>query len=253
METLRGRTFLDGADLEQIARCPHSFNYLSRISRARHCKRCEAFGNCGKFVLQRNFKGGNLPSLAGITKYFEGELAMQYGERPEAEVTARDQVMLNELLRWGKGIAEDINEVNITAETHFGGLSIRDNIDAVVCDMGVFSVVQFICDRPHQEHIMNYRALHASLWLRDTYDVETNNLMFVKMSPDGIQIHRHTVETEKNILRESIEHILSGVEVDGSSDEEKDRNLLALPVIFGEHCWRCMACFPEGASNEPIH
>lgn len=252
MEKVRGRTFLDGLDLEQIARCPHSFNYLDRIARARHCKRCAAFRNSGKFVLQRNFKGGNLPSLAGITKYFESELATQYGHLPEA-VASRDQMMLNDLLHWGRGVAEDINEVNIIAETHFGELSIRDTIDAVVCDMGVFSVVQFICDKPHHEHIMNYRALHASHWLQEAYDVPVNNLMFVKMSTDGVQIHRHTVETPKNILRESIEHILSRVQVDGSSDEETERNLLALPVIFGEHCWQCMACFPEGVTYESIH
>lgn len=249
MEVVRGRTFLTGMDLEQIARCPRSFSFLERISRARHCKRCEAFRSAGKFVLQRNFKGGNLPSLDGITKYFQGELAVLHSQPEHTVMRPRDQVLLNELLHWGKGVSKLINEVNVVAETHFGTISIRDQIDAIVCESDVFSVVQFVCDLTHAENIMNYRALHASLWLRDTYGVGHSNLMFVKMTTDGVQVHRSTLDAPKNILRESMEHILSGVSVAGTAQEERDKNLLALPAVFGEHCWNCMACFPEGVDS----
>lgn len=238
--------FLDASELEQIARCPYSINHLETINKSRECLRCKAFSETGRFVLQRNFRGGHLPTPYGINCHFQ-KISKQLGI-PQESVSSRDRMLLHDLLIWGKGISDNINMIGQAAETHFGLVTIKDIIDAVIYDIDNFAIVQFVCDKPHNERIMNYRALHASLWLRENYGVNINSLMLVKMSEEGVKVHRYPIETSVYLLRSSIEHILSNIQI-ADNDENKYNKLNNLPVIFGEHCWHCMACFNKNGDS----
>lgn len=243
MEKVRGRIHITANDLEQVARCPHSINFLSRVRHSRYCPRCYIFSETARFVMQRNFRGGKLPSSDGIIKHYN-KLASKLG-LPEAD--SKDKVMLHDLLIWGKGIADQINMVGVAAESHFGNITITDIIDAIIYDMDKYTIVQVVCDQPHQERIMHYKTFHASLWLRKTYQVEENNIMLVKMTGEGVQLHRFPIEIPENILQDSIEHILSVVDTGVFTEKSDNIELLNLPTIYGEHCWHCQACFPGGA------
>lgn len=245
MHPVKGRIFLDSLELEQISRCPHSINYLPRILANKHCSRCQAFSETGRFILQRNFKGGNLPSVEGVTKHFAKILESL---NLNQHITNKEKVMLADLLVWGKGIADNINMISIASETHLGLYTIGDIIDAVIYDLDTFTIVQFVCDLPHPERVMNYKAIHNSLWLRHNYNIDKNGLMFVKMHDEGLQIHRSEIDVSSSILQNSLEYILSNIDAGNIPWEEKENKWLKLPRVFGEHCWNCMACF--GRNNE---
>lgn len=240
MKTLKERIHFTSLELEQIARCPHSINYIDRINASKACKRCEAFSEIGRFILQRNFRGGNLPTQKGVENAFSRFCKkINY----DHQITAYDKVMLHDLLVWGKGISDQINLVSADIVSHFGLYTVEDTIDAIIDDMDVFTIVQIICNEPHHERVMNYRALHASYWLRNNYNIEKNNLMMVKMTQEGVRVHRYNIPLSTELIKSSILHILSGV--DGITPEliKDEEAIIDLPVSFGEHCWKCMACW----------
>lgn len=245
MKRVDGRIFLAARELEQVARCPHSINYLDRINVVAGCKRCRALSALGRLLLRRAFRGCQQPTPAALL----GELVKIYAEMGEPyQASAKDALLANDLMTWCRGVREQISLVDIPAETHHGLFTVTNRIDAVLYDVDEFAVVQFLCDKPHPsrchaEQVMNYRALHARLWTREKYEIDGSNLLVVRPSDHGVRLERFDQDIPTPVLRRSIEHILSNVCAPDRDGDAFAAKLAALPAIYGDHCWSCMACF----------
>lgn len=240
MKLIKNRVYLSGEELEQIARCSHSMNFLDRILPNKICSRCSALSDTGKFLLQKYFKQTNSRHNETVKKYFEKSAQ----EHNIFKVNPEDIIALNELNVWVKGVADSISIANFNIEEHFGLFTITDNID-VIDDMGTFTIIKIICNETHQEKIMNYQIMMNSLWLRKNYNIDKNNIMFVKPTHEGAIKQRFEINLSTNILQDSITHILSEFGSKIQEYQQDTETIIDLPVRFGHYCHYCMACFDK--------
>lgn len=235
MKLIKNRVYLSVEELEQIARCSFSVNFLDRILPNKICPRCSALSDTGKFLLQKYFKQTNLPRPDTIKKYFEKAAA----NHNISKINSDDLVALNDLHIWVKGVSDNISIANFDIEQHFGLFTITDNID-IIDDMGHFSIVKIVCNETHHEKVMNYQIMMNSLWLRENYKINKNNVIFINPMSKP---QRFEINVPTNILQSSITHILSELEAKVPEYQQDTSNIIDLPVRFGHYCHYCMACF----------
>ena len=238
-----GRFLITGQDLESLARCSLSMNYLSRIQANLNCRDCVGLGAAGRYMLQRSFRGTRVPTPEFLTKTYSQ--AIDPTGAGWATRYAYDQrAVLDHLRDWGKGVWEKIDSVNVAAETHHGLYTIHQLIDVILKVDGRYVMGQFSCNAKHAEQILHYRTLHASLWLREAYDVETNDVMIIRLTPHGPEFNTRTLGLSTKILRNAITSILSKVDTGApKTAAEHEQALAALPPNPGEHCHACLGCF----------
>jgi hypothetical protein len=195
-------------------------------------------------MLQRSFKGTRLPTLDFLTKIY----AQAIGGSPDqiwATRYAQDQkAVLDHLRDWGKGVWEKIDSVNVAAESHHGLFTIHQLVDVVLKVEGRYVIGQFSCDSRHAEQVLHYRTLHASLWLREAYDVDYNDVMVIRLTQHGPEFNLQPLGLDTKILRNAIHSILSRVSTGApKTTQEHDEALALLSPNPGEHCHACLSCF----------
>lgn len=242
----QGRFLLTAGDLEQIARCPKSIKYLNRVRLNQSCKACLGLGAAGRYMLQRSFRGTRLPTLDFLTKVYAQAVGWT-SETPWVIRLAQEQrPILDHLRDWGKGVWEKIDAVNVAAETHYGLYTVQQLIDVILKVDNSYVLGQFSCGAPHSEQIYHYRTLHASLWMRETYGIETNDVMIIRLTPHGPEFNTQRMGLSTLILRQSIETILSRVHTGSPKTvEEHEAALSLLPPNPGDHCFSCLGCFDD--------
>jgi hypothetical protein len=219
-------------------------NFLPRIRANNACKSCIGLAAAGRYMLQRSFRGTRLPTLEFLVKTY----AQAIGGVPEqswATMYAREQMaVLKHLQIWGKGVWEDIDSVNVAAETHHGLFTIHQLIDVILISNDSYILGQFSCDSSHPEQVLNYKTLHASLWMREKYGIETNDIEIIRLTPHGVERHPQSLGLSTNIIHKSISSILSTVDLGVfKTSEDRDRAVSLLPPNPGEHCHVCLGCF----------
>ena len=241
-----GRILISASDLEHVSRCPQAMNYLPRIRANISCKSCIGLAAAGRYMLQRSFRGTRLPTLEFLVKTYAQSIG-GVPEQPWATRYAKEQkAALDHLRDWGKGVWEKIDAVNIAAETHHGLFTIHQLIDVILIDKSndTYILGQFSCDSNHPEQVLNYKTLHASLWMRDHYGIETNDVMVIRLTPHGPEFNIQSLGLSTNILRKSISSILSTVDLGiFKTSEDRDKAVSLLPPNPGEHCHVCLGCF----------
>jgi hypothetical protein len=240
----QGRFLISAANLEAIARCPLSVNYLSRIQSHTTCQFCIGLKAATTYLLQRSFRGTHLPTTKRLQEIFARSLVLM-GDRPWAESIAGTQTAILDHMRdWGLGVWEKIDGVNIEAETHHGAFTIHQLIDAVLKFEDNYILTRFICESQHKEQFLTYQTIHGSLWLREAYGIETNKVMIIQLTPWGPRFNPQTLELSTKILRNSIDNILSTIEIrDAKTPEEHENKLACLPANPGPLCYDCGGCF----------
>jgi len=239
-----GRFLLSAQDLEHVARCPRSINYLGRIRSSLACKQCSGLGAAGRYMLQRSFRGTRLPTLEFLTKIYAQAIAGGEADIWASQYAHNQKAVLDHLRDWGKGVWEKIDAVNVAAETHHGLFTIQQLVDVVLKVDGRYVIGQFSCDSKHAEQVLHYRTLHASLWLREAYDVDSNDVMIIRLTPHGPEFNQQPLSLDTKILRSAIQSILLRVNTGApKTTEEHDEALALLPPNPGSHCHECMACF----------
>jgi hypothetical protein len=202
-----------------------------------------------KFILQRHFKGKNLPSHDTIIKtYMRTLLRYEMDDELVKSIAANDSRLIAELNEWIGAVAGSISIIDYPSELHFGHYTIRDTVDAVLYHDGQYHLLEFICgDDRHIERVMSYRTLFNSIWLRHNFSVGVNGFTAITLDRiRGVRTTSFDINISENILRKSIEHILSAVDLGNPATEEEQRAAIStLPAVFGPHCWACMACFDE--------
>ena len=246
-----GRFLLSAQDLEHVARCSRSMNYLNRIRANLLCKQCVGLAAAGRYMLQRSFRGTRLPTLDFLTKIYAQAIGGTQEQIWAIRHAQEQRGVLDHLRDWGKGVWEKIDAVNVSAETHHGLFTIQQIIDVILKVNGRYIVGQFSCDAKHAEQILHYKTLHASLWLREAYDVENNDVMMIRLTPHGPEFNTQPLGLDTKILRNAIHSILSKVDTGSpKSALEHEQALAALPPNPGEACHSCMGCFYSNAYNE---
>lgn len=240
------RRVLNARDLDFVARCPHALNYLDRLRANSNCTRCYHLARVGHYILQRNFRGRNLPSLATVQKTYK-KFMTPHGPEIAEVMAMQDELLLQSLMDWGKEVADHISLIDADAEIHLGSYTVVSDIDAVLYMDEAFHLVKFICDSDfHQEEVLSYKTLFDSMWLRKNFGVSSNNIMIVQLSDGDLYPSSFKVGLSENLLQNTISHILSNIDLGRPANaEELDSKLESLPRIFGSHCWPCRACFKE--------
>lgn len=241
MKLIKNRAFITANELEQISRCYLSINFLDRILANKICPRCSALSDTGRFLLQKHFKKTNLPQRKTIENKFR-DAAERYNIH---KVKAEDLVALNDLNEWVKGAADKISLANFNIDLHFGLFTVTDTID-IIDDMGTFTIIKINCAQDHHdEKLMNYQIFMNSLWIRQNYNVENNNVMFITPTHEGVKKERFPINLPTHILQDSITHILSKFESKLQGYQQDTDKLIEMPARFGHYCHFCKACFPE--------
>lgn len=219
-------------------------NYLPRIRANNSCISCIGLAAAGRYMLQRSFRGTRLPTLEFLAKTYAQSIS-GVPEKDWATLYAKEQkAALDHLRDWGKGVWEKIDSVNVAAETHHGLFTIHQLIDVILKVNDTYILGQFSCDSSHPEQILNYRTLHASLWMRDAFKIDTNDVMVIRLTPHGPEFNTQSLGLSTKILRESISSILSTVDIGAfKTPEDRDYTMLLLPTNPGEHCHVCLGCF----------
>lgn len=244
MEIIKNRLYISGNELDYLGRCPRSVCHLADINEAITCKRCEAFSQILKFMLQKTMNGQNKPSIKIIERQF---IKIAKKIKYKTDISTKDKVILFDLLSWCIGNADNINTIGPLPEIHFGLITVQDHIDAIIDDFNnSFTLLKIICDKQHNDHLLHYSTLFKSLWLREEYNLSTNYILIIKPTDEGIKLERQHFSLPTPVIKNSINYILSPIShILQSRNTDNPKSFNTLEPIFGDYCWNCLGCFPK--------
>lgn len=221
---MKERLHLQAADLDILAKCPLAVNFLEHIRKEKLCTACLGMKETAKFYMQKCFKGGNLPTEKSIRKRFTMYNTL-------SETSSQNMVStIQKLERYSKSI----NSIGLGYQLHLGRVTIEDKIDTVLYLDKVYTMVLYECNNVLKCHYpFSYKVLAGSIWLRESYDVEINNVLIVDLI-GGANLYSINLNTE--FIKDSIMSIISKIDVE---------NKIWLSPVFGQHCWQCMGCVKD--------
>ena len=236
MRRVKNRIHITAGELDQIAKCPGSFNNLENIWQNRICHKCYVYSKLGQYVFQRAFRGGNQPSISTLTKRYKTILIndREFTEEHAGRLARKDAAVISDLLSLSSRLSGQIDSVGQHYELHFGGFTVEGEIDLIIYEEKLYSIVDFACSNYHPTFLFNYRALTSSLWLRENYNIEASAVARVTFGVD----ERPTMSTmivnvSSDFMTNAILYALSRIQGPATT----------LPVVFGEHCLGCNLCF----------
>lgn len=253
MRLEKGLIVLDTFELGLVSKCPYSLKFTDVIRAKKRCARCQYLSDIARYVLSRSFRGTNSPSIKTLTNRYNNILLEEGHSEDERKLIVRKDIgILSDLLDFASKFNDKIDVINPEIKLHFGRFLIQDNLDAVFCIDGQYYLVQFFCDDHDisKHKVICYETIAGSLWLRTTYGVNDNAVLFIQLcrsDPPLFQMTQMTASTQR--LHQSVDRILDYLEPQQKLKNEKDLTLYKkelfkqLPIRFGGHCWDCMACF----------